>query len=147
MARTSQQKGKRAEFFVFGELIKGRADVYLPIIDTGIDAIVRREDGTHLDIQVKSTEASKQAGCFNVWDLEWYEGKGLFIVCVEMSKATPEIWILPSEVFRKHANVSKSKEGWYKYTLDIDAKDTKHGNETRRKLLKDYEGAWELLTE
>ena len=53
MESTSRHTGKRAEFLVFGELIRRNADVYLPIIDIGIDAIVRQLDGTHLDIQVK----------------------------------------------------------------------------------------------
>jgi hypothetical protein len=146
MKITSQQKGKRAEFLVFGELISRRADLYLPVIDIGIDAIIRKEDGTCLQIQVKSTEASEQAGWFNVWDLELYEGKGLSIVCVDMSKEPADIWILPSEVFMEYATVSKSKEGWNKYTLGIDSKDTKHGNELRRNLLQKYRDAWELLT-
>jgi len=146
MERTSQQKGKQAEFLVFGELIRRRADLYLPVIDTGIDAIIPKKDGTYLQIQVKSTEASEQAGWFNIWDLELYKGKNLFIVCVEMSKEPPEIWVLPSEVFMEYANVSKSKEGWNKYTLGIDSKDTKHRNELRRNLLKEYREAWELLT-
>jgi len=146
MERTSQQKGKRAEFLVFGELVKRGADLYLPVIDIGIDAIIKKQDGTYLQIQVKSTESLEQAGWFNVWDLEHYKDKGLFIVCVEMSKESPEIWVLPSEVFMEYAVVSKSKEGWNKYTLGIDSKDTKHGNETRRILLKEYLGAWHLLT-
>jgi len=144
--KTSQQKGKQAEFLVFGELIRRGADLYLPVIDKGIDAIIRKEDGSYLQIQVKSTEASEQAGWFNVWDLELYKGRNLFIVCVEMSKEPPEIWVLPSEVFMEYANVSKSKEGWNKYTLGIDSKDTKHGNELRRSLLKEYREAWGRLT-
>ena len=144
--KTSQQKGKQAEFLVFGELIRRGADLYLPVIDKGIDAIIRKEDGSYLQIQVKSTEASEQAGWFNVWDLELYKGRNLFIVCVEMSKEPPEIWVLPSEVFMEYANVSKSKEGCNKYTLGIDSKDTKHGNELRRSLLKEYREAWGRLT-
>jgi len=146
MQITTDQKGKGAELIVFGKLIRRGVDLYIPIVDIGIDAIIKKKDGTYLQIQVKSTEADEQAGWFNVWDLERYEGKGLFIVCVDMSKEPPEIWILPSEVFMDYANVSKSKEGWYKYTLGIDSKDTKHGNELRRNLLKEYLGAWELLT-
>ncbi len=146
MEVTSQQKGRGAEFLVFGELLRKGADLYLPTIDTGIDAIVRRKDGSYLEIQVKSTEADEQAGWFNVCDLEEYEDKKLFIVCVEMSKEPPEIWVLPSEIFKDYANVSKSKEGWYQYRLGIDSKATKHGNELRRNLLKKYLGAWDLLT-
>lgn len=145
--KTSQQKGKQAEFLVFGELIRRGTDLYLPVIDIGIDAIIRKMDGTYLQVQVKSTEASEQAGWFNVWDLEQYEGRKLFIACVDMSQKSPETWILPSEVFTEYANVSKSKEGWNKYTLGIDSKDTKHGNELRRNLLQEYREAWKLLTE
>jgi hypothetical protein len=143
--RTSQQKGKRAEFIVFGELVKKGANLYLPVIDLGIDAIIKKKDGTFSQIQVKSTEASGQAGWFNIWDLEKYEGKKLFIVCVEMSKEPPEIWVLPSEIFKKYANDSKSKEGWHKYILGIDSKDTKHENKLRRDLLEEYREAWHLL--
>ena len=142
----STQKGKYAEFLIFGELIKGGANLYLPVIDKGIDAIILKQDGTYLQIQVKSTEAPEQAGWFNVEELELYKGKDLFIVCVEMSKEPPEIWVLPSEVFMEYANVSKSKEGRSNYRLGIDSKDTKHGNEPRRSLLKEYREAWELLT-
>ena len=56
------RKGKSAEYFVFSELIKGGADVYLPAVDIGIDAIVRREDGTYLEIQVKSTKKKTKLG-------------------------------------------------------------------------------------
>jgi len=143
---SSTQKGKRAEFLVFGELIKRGANLYLPVIDKGIDAIILKQDGTYLQIQVKSTEAEEQAGWFNVEELELYKGKNLFIVCVEMSKEPPEIWVLQSEVFMEYANVSKSKEGRNNYRLGIDSKDTKHGNEPRRGLLKEYREAWGLLT-
>ena len=142
----STKKGKRAEFIVFGELIRRGADLYLPVIDIGIDAIIRKNDGAYLQIQVKSTEAQNQAGWFHVWDLEEYEGRRLFIACVDMSKEPPESWILPSEVFMDYANVSKSKEGWKKYTLGMNSRSRKHGNELRRNLLKEYREAWELLT-
>ena len=147
MDETSQQKGKRAEFLAFGELVKRGADIYLPVIDTGIDAIIRKQDGTYLQIQVKSTKAPGMAGWFNVYDLDQYKGKRLFIICVDLSKEPPETWILPSEVFQKHAVVWDTKKGWKRYTLGMDSRDTKHGNKPRQELLKKYCGAWELLTE
>lgn len=66
MELTTQQKGKRAEFMVFGELITRGANVYLPVIDVGIDAILRVKSGIYREVQVKSTEAEEQAGYFNV---------------------------------------------------------------------------------
>ncbi len=71
LTTTTQQKGERAEFLVLGELIRRGADLYLPTVDTGIDAILRLKNGTCLEIQVKSTEAREQAGWFNVYDLDF----------------------------------------------------------------------------
>jgi hypothetical protein len=83
MEISTQQKGKQAEFFVFGELMRRGFDLYLPVIDTGIDALIRLPDGMCQEIQVKSTQAEDQAGYFNVDDLE--PRASLFIVCVDMS--------------------------------------------------------------
>jgi len=145
MERTSQQKGKRAEFLVFVELIKRGADVYLPIMDTGIDAIVRREDGTHLDIQVKSTEKG--------WSLDaWVPDnpqlrQRRFIVWVDMSKSeeNPEIWVFPGEIFNDYSmKIGAEQNGTYR-RLDLSA--TRKGDDQPRcALLKKYCSAWHLLT-
>ena len=146
-AITTQQTGKLAEFLVFGELVRNGADLYLPVIDTGIDAIVRQKDGTYKEIQVKSTE---KGWSFHVWFSDKCEEerlKSFFIVCVDMSKQPPETWIFPSKTFKEYATKVKRLEGYTQYRLDLSAKDTKHGNETRSILLKDYKGAWHRLTE
>jgi len=116
-------------------------------MDIGIDAIVRKKDGTYLEIQVKSTQEENQAGWFNVDDIDQHKGADLFIVCVDLSKEPPEVWIFPAEVFMEYANVSKLKGGWKRYTLGIDSKNVNHGYKMRRDILKDeYLGAWHLLT-
>ena len=146
MERTSQQKGKRAEFLVFGELVKRRADLYLPVIDTGLDAIVRREDGTHLDIQVKSTEKG--------WSLDTWVPDNLqllrkrFIIWVDMSKSkeNPEIWVFPGEIFKDYSTkIGAEQNGTYR-RLDLDAA-RKGDDQPRRVLLKTYCNTWEPLTD
>ena len=149
MKATTQQKGKRAEFLVFGELLRRGADLYLPVVDTGIDAISRLKTGTYLEIQVKSTEAENLAGYFNVDDLE--PKPNLFIVCVDMSKRKmeqwnkPEVWILPSTEFVKYATGTKER-----YRLPLPDKDTRHGNIPREKILEqyranDHDEVWNVL--
>ena len=104
----SQQKGKRAEFLVFAELIKRGADLYLPAVDTGIDAIIRKEDGTYLEIQVKSTLEDEQAGYFNVYDIKEHPEDKFFIICVDMNdknfreKDKPNIWVLSAKDFKEY---------------------------------------------
>jgi len=149
----TRQKGKHAEFLVFGELISKGCELYLPIIDQGIDAILRKKDGTCAEIQVKSTEAEGQAGCFNVDDLNLLRPREkLFIVCVDMSKqkseGKPEVWVFPAEVFQEYATASNLKEGYTRYMLDINARSQQHGNELRRDILKaKYLEAWHFLTD
>ena len=141
---TTQHKGKRGELLVLSELTRRDADVYLPLIDTGIDAVVRQIDGTYVEIQVKSTEAPDQAGWFNVYDINVQANR--FIVCVDMSRQPPEVWILPSAEFVKYSTVwTSSRHGWKRYTLGLDSKDRKHGNQPRRVLLGSYRDAWHLL--
>ena len=148
MGISTQQKGKRAEFLVFGELIKRGADLYFPAVDIGIDAILRqkKKDGTYcyLEIQVKSTEAKEQAGYFNINNLR--PQPNLFIICVDMSGKEPGIWILPSNEFDKYATgVDK-----HKHCL-LPLPDRPRGdNKTREQILEKYcankhENAWERL--
>ena len=149
MRATTQQKGKRAEFLVFGELLRRGADLYLPVVDIGIDAISRLKTETYLEIQVKSTEAENQAGYFNVDDLK--PKPNLFIVCVDMSEEKmkqwnkPEVWILPSTEFVTYATGTKTG-----YRLPLPEKDTRHGNIPREKILEqyranDHDEAWNVL--
>jgi len=146
MEPTSSQKGKLAELLVFRKLVGDGADLYLPAIDTGIDAVIRKKDGKYIEIQVKSTTAESQAGCFNIYDLEERDPKKFYIVCVDLSIDPPKTWILQNQIFKDHATITTTKEGWKRYTLDINARDKRHNNEKRRDLLKDYQDAWELLT-
>jgi len=144
MGNISQQKGKLAEFLVFGELIKEGADLYLPVIDTGIDAVVRRKDGTYLEIQVKSTEEDEQAGYFNVYDLDKHPEDKFFIICVDFNKekskvkGKPNIWILSAKDFKEYMTSG--------CRLPIYEHSRKHNNEIRCELLKNHFYAWELLT-
>ena len=148
MEVTSQQKGKRAEFLVFGELIRKGVDLYLPVIDTGIDAIVHRRDGKYINIQIKSTQ---KGWSFQVWDLDRLRpGESRFVVCVDMSKQEsedkPEVWVFPSEIFAEYATLIRSKEGYRLYRLDLESRSKKHENKLRRNELQEYREAWGLLT-
>ncbi len=155
METRSSYKGKRGEYYVFGELIRGGVDLYLPVIDIGVDGIIRGKDGgAYVELQVKSTEAENQAGYFNVYDLE--PSPNLFIICVDMSNAKldqyrqPEIWILPSAVYQQHATVQALKDRSC-YRLPLPAKDRRYGNKARAESLEGFcatrhEEAWTQLS-
>jgi hypothetical protein len=143
MQITTEQKGKAAEFLVFSELLKKGADLYLPVIDIGVDAIIQQKGGTYLEIQVKSTEKEDQAGYFNVYDINEHPEDKFFIICVDFNeeksieKGKPNIWILPAKDFKEYM-VSGCR-------LPIYERSHKHNNKVRFELLKNRFYAWELL--
>jgi len=64
--------GRRMEFWIIGEMLRQGLDVYRPLVDDkGIDAIVRRPDGSYAEVQIKARSkdiAEKQAGLFaGIW--------------------------------------------------------------------------------
>ncbi|HKB44733.1 MAG TPA: hypothetical protein VKC90_10090 [Chitinophagaceae bacterium] len=54
--------GKRMEFFVISKMLEQGLDVYIPLVDDfGIDAIVRKGDGSFVELQIKALQ--------NMWHL------------------------------------------------------------------------------
>ena len=144
---TTTEKGKVGELYVFGKLIKMGAMPFLPIADTrGVDAVVQKKDGTYVEIQVKATWPPEQAGYFNVHNL--VERDSLFIVGLIYAKPlgvtdeTPEVWIIPSKKFVKHATL---REEGTVHLLSLGLGDTKL-EKSRREKLAGYREAWHLLT-
>ena len=136
------EKGKVGELYVFGKLIEKGAMPFLPIADiAGVDAVVRKKDGTYIEIQVKTTLADEMQGYFNVPKLDKVNPpRDLFIVGLIMSREvsgeTPETWIFPSRVFAEHMT---------KKYLGIG---TGYSDKERRlrEKLAEYREAWHLLT-
>jgi len=148
--RTSQQKGKLAEFLVFRELVKRGADLYLPVIDAGIDAIIRQEDGTHLDMQVKATEEGWSPTVWVPDDPQLRQR--LVIVWVDMteSQENPEVWIFPGDIFVEYSTKigewqnSQGQPGTHRRLILYQKR--RGDDQPRRELLKECRNAWKLLT-
>ena len=53
--RHSAGFGKRMEYWIIGQMLKEGLDVYVPLVDDdAIDAVIRREDGSFLAVQIKA---------------------------------------------------------------------------------------------
>ena len=138
------EKGKLGELYVFGQLIKRGAMPFLPIADIrGVDAVIRKKDGTYVEVQIKTTWTEEMAGYFNVPKLDKVNPpRNLFIVGLIMGEELrgtkePETWIVPSQVFAEHMT---------KKYLGIGTGSTDKERQLRDKLA-DYREAWHLLTE
>ncbi len=49
---TTQAAGKIAELYVFSELLKRGAAVYIPLVDEGVDAVVRTAAEQTIELQI-----------------------------------------------------------------------------------------------
>ena len=55
--------GKRMEFWVIGEMLRHGLDVYIPLVDDrGVDAVVRRKDGSFVEVQIKARSVDIREG-------------------------------------------------------------------------------------
>lgn len=55
--------GKRIEFWIIGRMLKAGMDVYVPLVDdNAIDAVVRRSDGSFVEVQIKARSKGAKLG-------------------------------------------------------------------------------------
>jgi hypothetical protein len=121
--RHSAGFGKRMEFAIIAEMLAEGLDIYTPLIDdNGIDAVVRKKDGTFVEIQIKARSADVNPGdeaLFaaithkerpNYWFIFRSEG-------IEGPSGKSATWILSSNEFIKEASQNKSGKNTGKYSL------------------------------
>ena len=136
--------GERGEMYVFGELLKRGADLYVPLVDQGVDALVRTADGIVIEIQVKS------AGSAGGKDPRWFQinhlkpRKNFIIVGVEFDQMDPKYaWVFPSIIFDKYAtNPAKGSPR----DLNLEVGIRKYGMPLKD-LLCGFRDRWELIVD
>lgn len=141
MAITDQQAfdGKSAEHIVISELLKKGYVPFVPVLDRGIDIIVKSNKyDKYYELQVKSNNSPI------VKNQEWFVfskvlqvRKNLIYVLVDI--VNNGIWLIPSDVVSQHGNQCKTQ-------FDLHLKQVKKGeSKTRGELLKTYKNKWDIL--
>lgn len=139
-----QTAGKVAELYVFNELLKRGGSVYTPLVDEGVDAVVRTSSGHAIDLQIKSSGGA--GGKYPRW---FQMGKmthrpEFFIIGVEVQGNDPKhAWVFPSMVFDAYA--AEPPKGSPR-DLDLDTGSRKYGLPLRD-LLCGFRDRWELVIE
>jgi hypothetical protein len=100
-------KGKRGELIVIGELLRRGFQVYLPVVDSGIDCVVNIGGGNYREVQIKYRENTPifSARAFKPRD-------NFFFVCWLSDRDRNDFWAIPSRVFDelgKHISVKSRK--------------------------------------
>lgn len=103
--------GKRIEHYLIGQMLKEGLDVYLPVVDDkGIDAVVRRPDGTFVEVQIKARSKSVKDGdaaLFAAIEHE-YRPNYWFVFFSERIGSNGTMWIMSSKEFIEESVQNKS---------------------------------------
>jgi hypothetical protein len=102
--RDTASFGKRIEYSLIGEMLKEGLDVYTPMVDDmGIDAVIRRKDGTFIEVQIKARSDNTRFGDSGLFTVNKHENfrKNYFFVFYSTRLNTK--WILNSDEFVKES--------------------------------------------
>jgi hypothetical protein len=101
---SSGTKGKRGELIVIGELLTRGLQVYLPVVDSGIDCVVDIGGGNYREVQIKYRENTPTflARTFKPRD-------NFFVVCWLNDHGANDFWTIPSRVFYESGKQIKVK--------------------------------------
>ena len=99
--------GKRIEFWVIGRMLKEGLDVYVPLVDdNAIDAVIRRTDGTFVEVQIKARSRDVTFGDAALFAAIPHELRSNYWF-IFYSERLGTMWIMTSEEFIANSNQNK----------------------------------------
>lgn len=123
--RSSAAFGKRIEFYVVGLMLKEGLDVYLPLVDDdAIDAVVKRPDGSFVEVQIKARSKHVIFGDAALFAALTHEPRQNYWF-VFYSERMDTIWIMSSNEFVAEAVQNKNGKNVGKRSIWFNGKNTK----------------------
>ena len=106
--RHSAGFGKRMEYWIIGRMLKEGLDVYVPLVDDdAIDAVIRREDGSFITVQIKARSKSVVSGDAALFAAIPHEMRDNYWF-VFYSERMDMTWIMTSKEFIKESVQNKT---------------------------------------
>lgn len=113
------------EYFVISRMLEQGLDVYIPLIDDfGIDAVVRKKDGSFVELQIKARSKEVLFGDAALFAAITHEARDNYYF-VFYSHRMDKTWILSSKEFIKEAVQNKSGKNIGKRGIWFNGKNTK----------------------
>jgi hypothetical protein len=127
--RNSASFGKRIEYFVVGLMLKEGLDVYLPLVDDdAIDAVIKKPDGSFVEVQIKARSKYVQFGSAALFAAIPHEIR-LNYWFIFYSERLNKMWLLSSEEFIKESRQNKSGKNSGKRSITFNGKSKKYNKE------------------
>ena len=106
--RHSAGFGKRIEYWIVGLMLKDGLDVYLPLVDDhAVDAIIKRQDGSIAQVQIKARSNKVIDGDAALFAAISHEHRDDYWF-VFYSERLDTIWLMTSQEFLDEADQNKS---------------------------------------
>ena len=101
--------GKRIEYWIIGNMLKEGLDVYIPMVDDfGVDAVIRKPNGTFIEIQIKARSKEVIFGDAALFAAISHKDIRKNYYFVFYSERMDCSWIMSSKEFVKEAAQNKS---------------------------------------
>lgn len=122
--RHSAGFGKRMEYWIIGKMLKEGLDVYVPLVDDfGVDAIIRKDDGTIFEVQIKARSNTVVMGDAALFAAMTHESRKNYYF-IFYSERLDTMWIMSSEEFVKESVQNKTGKNIGKRSIWFNGKKT-----------------------
>lgn len=136
--RHSAAFGKRIEYFIVGLMLKEGLDVYMPLVDDdAIDAVVKKPDGSFVEVQIKARSRDVNFGDAALFAALTHEHRPNYWF-VFYSERMDEKWILSSKEFIKESNQNKTGKNVGKRSIWFNGRHTKNNTEHVKPQFEQY---------
>jgi len=117
------------EYFVISKMLEQGLDVYIPLIDDfAIDAVIRKKDGSFVEVQIKARSKDVKFGDAALFAAITHEHRENYYF-VFYSHRLDKMWILSSEDFINEAVQNKTGKNQGKRSIWFNGKNTKKQTE------------------
>lgn len=127
--RNTASFGKRIEYYLIGLMLKEGLDIYVPMVDDdAIDAVVKKPDGSFVEIQIKARSKEVtfgDAALFAAIPHEYRKNYWFIFYSERMDK----MWIMSSKEFIENSHQNKQGKNTGKRVIWFNGKSSKKQNE------------------
>lgn len=107
--RHSAGFGKRMEYYLIGKMLMEGLDCYVPLVDDhGVDCVIKRKDGTFIEVQIKARSSSVTDGDAALFSAITHELTSNFYFVFYSERLENTMWILFSEEFLSECVTNKT---------------------------------------
>jgi len=135
--RHSAGFGKRIEYWIVGLMLKQGLDVYLPLVDdNAIDAVIKRPDGSFIEVQIKARSKTVKLGDGALFAAITHEIRHNYWF-VFYSERLDTIWVMSSDEFIAEAVQNKNGINVGKRSLWFNGTKLNKGSGAREEYVKE----------